>query len=548
MFVKLLFSFCLTAALYGTVLGVVVYLLNILLKKQIPARFRFLLWLIAALRLLMPIAPEARFSLFNLLPAPIADGVSAQTAPTARMDTFYIAALIWLCGAAAMLLRAFIPQFLLRRELTKLQRYDDPVFEEALRECREKLGIRREIVPVIQNKIDTPAIFGFFRPRLLLQNEIKSMPRDEVRHIILHECCHVKRHDVLSGCLLSIARSIHWFDPLVWLFDFKARQEMEIAADEKAVGYMKNDERIEYGMTIINTAAKFSLYSPSAAVGMSGEKRNIKRRIKNVAAFKKPAMIFRILGAALVIAAGCTCLTNAKLPEPIRPESNELYRSIVSEHRFSPDSQQADRSADAADAEQTDNIPHENSVRSAESAPNTTQANTAPSSERTVSDSEPNPSAQPPAAVIINDAGIYSSASQNGTAENAAETTEENGTVFFTDVDGETLTAKANRLKPGTDYDEVKSAAETDGRQPYETEIRAGETKTVEKEPTDGEISVYLNSESSDMVSIDVYDSDQPAGRLLLKPRTFASYTVSGLKGLCRLVISASAPTKALIY
>ena len=543
MFVKLLFSFCLTAALYGTVLGVVVYLLNLLLKKQIPARFRFLLWLIAALRLLMPIAPEARFSLFNLLPAPIAEGVSAQTAPAAGMDIFYIAALIWLCGAAAMLLRAFIPQFLLCRELAKLQRYDDPVFEETLKECREKLGIRREIVPVIQNRIDTPAVFGFFRPRLLLQKDVKSMPRDEVRHIILHECCHVKRHDVLSGCLLSVARAVHWFNPLVWLFDFKARQEMEIAADEKAVGYMKNDERIDYGMTIINTAAKFSLYGPSAAVGMSGEKRNIKRRIKSVAAFKKPAMIFRILGAALVMAAGCTCLTNAKLPEPIRPESNELYRSIVS-HRFSPDSQQADQSADASDAERTDNFRPESSDRSAESGTNAAQTNAAASSERTVSGGEPNPSTQPPTTVIINDAGIYSSASQNGTAENAAE----NGTVFFTDVDGGTLTAKANRLKPGTGYDDVKFAAEAGGGQPYETGIGAGETKTVEKEPTDGEISVYLNSESSDMVSIDVYDSNQPAGRLLLKPRTFASYTVSGLKGLCRLVINASAPTIALIY
>lgn len=547
MFVKLLFSFCLTAALYGTVLGVVVYLLNLLLKKQIPARFRFLLWLIAALRLLMPIAPEARFSLFNLLPAPLAEGVSTQTAPAAGTDMFYIAALIWLCGAAVMLLRAFVPQFLLRRELAKLQRYDDPVFEETLKECREKLGIRCEIVPVIQSRIDTPAVFGFFRPKLLLQKDVKSMPRDEVRHIILHECCHVKRHDVLSGCLLSVARSIHWFNPLVWLFDFKARQEMEIAADEKAVGYMKNDERIDYGMTIINTAAKFSLYSPSAAVGMSGEKRNIKRRIKSVAAFKKPAMIFKILGAALVLAAGCTCLTNAKLPEPIRPESNELYRSIVS-HRFSPDTLQADRTADAADTARTDNIRPENPDRSAESVPNATQENAAASSERPVSDSEPNPSAQPPAAVIINDAGIYSSAIQNGTAENAEETTEENGTVFFTDADGAALTAKANRLKPGTDYNDVKSAAEADGGQPDEAEIGTGETKTVEKEPTDGEVSVYLNSESSDMVSIDVYDSDQPAGRLLLKPRTFASYTVSGLKGLCRLVISASAPTKALIY
>ena len=547
MFVELLFSFCLTAALYGTVLGVVVYLLNLLLKKQIPARFRFLLWMITALRLLMPVAPEARFSLFNFLPAPLAEGVSAQTAPAAGTDIFYIAALIWLCGAAAMLLRAFVPQFLLRRELTKLQRYDDPVFEETLKECREKLGIRREIVPVIQSRIDTPAIFGFFRPRLLLQKDVKSMPRDEVRHIILHECCHVKRHDVLSGCLLSIARAVHWFNPLVWLFDFKARQEMEIAADEKAVGYMKNDERIDYGMTIINTAAKFSLYSPSAAVGMSGEKRNIKRRIKSVAAFKKPAMIFRILGAALVIAAGCTCLTNAKLPEPIRPESNELYRLIVS-HRFSPDTLQANRSADAADTARTDNIRPESSDRFVESVPNAPRTSTAASSDRTVLGSEPNPSAQPPATVIINDAGIYSSASQSGTAENAAETPEENGTVFFTDVDGGALTEKANRLKPGTDYNDVKSAVEADGGQPDEAEIGAGETKTVEKEPTDGEVSVYLNSESSDMVSIDVYDSDQPAGRLLLKPRTFASYTVSGLKGLCRLVISASAPTKALIY
>lgn len=41
MIIKLLFSLCLTATLYGTIVGGIVYMINIILKKQLSGQFRF---------------------------------------------------------------------------------------------------------------------------------------------------------------------------------------------------------------------------------------------------------------------------------------------------------------------------------------------------------------------------------------------------------------------------------------------------------------------------------------------------------------------------
>lgn len=551
MVVKLLFSLCLTASLYGAILGVIVYLLNAILRKQMPARFRFCLWLIMALRFLIPFAPETSFSLFNAF-RKVSDNSgavltsAAQSSGGGGTDIFLVCGVVWLCVTAALLLWFVIPQIIMRRRIARLEIYDESVFTAALDSCRARLKIKREIRPVIQSEVETPAVCGVVRPYLLLQKDVRSMPIEEIRYIILHECCHIKRRDVAMGFLLSIIRAVHWFNPLLWLFDFKARQEMEMAADERALGYMENDEHIEYGMTIINTAARFSVFNTGAAVGMSGEKRNIKRRIKSIAAFKKPAMICRILGSAVVILVGLTCLTNAKLPEPIRPESNELYHSITETRKFrAAEKNEAEPDESAAESDAAAPQYETNAVSGTRGEPKQPSLN-----EQTAAPAETAVSGK--GVVVITDAGIYSSEGASGTSgepENTAEVTDENDAVLFSS-DGEMITANSNRLKPGTTYEDVKAEVENSGRQPKEVVVPAGGSTEVETVPdSEGGVSIYLNSESADMVSVDVYEGGTGIGRLFLKPRTFTSYTVSNLSGDdCRLSISAAAPTKALIY
>ncbi|NLE39401.1 MAG: hypothetical protein GX621_15375, partial [Pirellulaceae bacterium] len=56
----------------AAVLAVVVVLLGLLLRERLSARWRCALWLVVVARLLMPVAPESRLSLFNLLPVDLA--------------------------------------------------------------------------------------------------------------------------------------------------------------------------------------------------------------------------------------------------------------------------------------------------------------------------------------------------------------------------------------------------------------------------------------------------------------------------------------------
>src|SRR5512147_3269258 len=53
----------------GSLMVLLIVALNAAIGRHIDARWRHLLWIIVLLRLALPVAPESRWSLFNLFPA-----------------------------------------------------------------------------------------------------------------------------------------------------------------------------------------------------------------------------------------------------------------------------------------------------------------------------------------------------------------------------------------------------------------------------------------------------------------------------------------------
>src|SRR6185369_7371704 len=56
------------ASLYGTILAALFVLAMPLLRRHVPARWRFALWILVLLRFVPLPLPESRLSVFNLLP------------------------------------------------------------------------------------------------------------------------------------------------------------------------------------------------------------------------------------------------------------------------------------------------------------------------------------------------------------------------------------------------------------------------------------------------------------------------------------------------
>ncbi len=68
------FDWLLWASIQGSVLIVLIILIQIVLRRKLPIRWHYLIWLLLLIRLAVPWLPQSRISVFNLVPKSIQQG------------------------------------------------------------------------------------------------------------------------------------------------------------------------------------------------------------------------------------------------------------------------------------------------------------------------------------------------------------------------------------------------------------------------------------------------------------------------------------------
>ncbi len=93
-----------------------------------------------------------------------------------------------------------------------------PWFWQQLTAAAEALRLRRLPAVVVSDSVASPAVFGLFRPVLLVPAaNINQLSRKVTQHVLLHELAHIKRRDLLVHALNMILLIIYWPNPLLWL-------------------------------------------------------------------------------------------------------------------------------------------------------------------------------------------------------------------------------------------------------------------------------------------------------------------------------------------
>jgi bla regulator protein BlaR1 len=295
--------------------------------RRIQARWWYALWLVVVLRLVVPIAPSSSWSLFNLVPMHSGlqwqlRGTAAQMlfdsvpgAPPAIGVPWWIVAwkwlaLVWLGGFTVMLLRVFLAT--VRMQSLVLRALESggatPLACRVVEEGRRQLGIRREVTVVESSLIDAPALHGVVYPTLLLpEGMCDAFAAEELRHVILHELGHLRRHDVAMNWLLTAVRVIHWFNPLAWLAMARVEEERELACDELTLSSLAPHERPGYGRTIVKILEHFRTAAPvPARVGIVNQKERMRRRLMRISGQprRSPLMVplLAVLSAMVLMA------------------------------------------------------------------------------------------------------------------------------------------------------------------------------------------------------------------------------------------------------
>jgi beta-lactamase regulating signal transducer with metallopeptidase domain len=189
---------------------------------------------------------------------------------------------------------------------------------DVLEDCKQELGVHIPINVVESADVQSPALLGFVRPRLLLpERMIQNFDPAELRLVFLHELAHLKRHDVVLNWLISALQVLHWFNPLIALAFYRMRVDRELACDSLVLSFGREQENQRYGQTMIKLL-EFSS-TPKLVPGVVGilEDRNeLKGRMTMIATHTKQAYRFSGLAVALMLAVGCVALTGAQEPEP----------------------------------------------------------------------------------------------------------------------------------------------------------------------------------------------------------------------------------------
>jgi bla regulator protein BlaR1 len=121
-----------------------------------------------------------------------------------------------------------------------------------------------------------PGVFGILRPILLLPEGIQDqLTAPQLRAIVAHELCHIRRRDNLATALHMLVEAVFWFHPPVWWLGARLMQERENACDEDVLRLGNDPEAYAEGILKI---CELYLESPLACVaGVTGA--NLKQRI-----------------------------------------------------------------------------------------------------------------------------------------------------------------------------------------------------------------------------------------------------------------------------
>ena len=209
----------------------------------------------------------------------------------------------YLAGAAAFLLYEGIAYARFRRTV---RRWSGSVTRGDYRALLNETALSLNAAApkmLICEAVTTPAVTGLFRPTLLLPHERYELP--ELRYILRHELCHLKRHDMLLKLVLLAANAMHWFNPVVYLMLRQADEDIELACDSAATDDLDRAERAAYSRTLL-AAVQSNVRALPATTCFGSTVERLKRRITNVlGAQKKRGLGVVALVLALTLTAGC---------------------------------------------------------------------------------------------------------------------------------------------------------------------------------------------------------------------------------------------------
>lgn len=257
------------------------------------------------------------------------------------VDWMSYAVLAWFAGVYMFTLRTLGGWMLLMR----LRRQPmQPIAGDLLKTClalQRRLGVSHAVRYVCSKGAESPAVFGWLRPVVVLPlSAIAGLSPWQLEAIIAHELAHIKRWDLLVNAFQVATETLLFYHPAVWWVNRVIRNEREHCCDDVAVEMCGNAHDYARGLALLEESRSTSVWAMAANGGV------LRSRIGRLLGLNRAARTMSAAGLAVigglciagVLMAGTTLaqLQSAAPPEPAAPAIAPIVWAPVSAHIARP--------------------------------------------------------------------------------------------------------------------------------------------------------------------------------------------------------------------
>lgn len=329
-----LFDTVLELSWQAGVIALAVMAVRLLLRRRASRRALCLLWVLVALRLVLPVnlTVESPMSL-QAQEAPVTRAYHAMqeagtqgresvaekdtTAPTVTpsvtpsatgtlqkpAQTVTLAVYLpwlWAIGAGCMVLYMALSFLWMWCALRRAQHVEGNVYR-----CRHW---------------STLFVLGLFAPRIYVP---VTVAEEDLPQVLAHERGHIRRWDHVFKPLAFVLLAVNWFNPVLWAAYILLGRDMENACDEMVLKDADRAQRAAYSRALVACAAQPKM---AAVCPLAFGEVAVKERVKNVINYKKPAVWAAVMLAIAVVIIGACLLTKPAEDKGGYPlDAKELY-------------------------------------------------------------------------------------------------------------------------------------------------------------------------------------------------------------------------------
>ena len=314
-----IFLFVLNNAITVSALIIAIIMVRALGKKM-PKWITCMLWMIVAVKLIVPVQFESTLSMIPERKPILSEivmrkeyasdlttdnsqensfktsgvGVSTGTGlieddalmkeAKRLMFLLHIGQVFWFAGMTVMMTYAVATYMLIRKRVSASVMIDSKVYE-----CDD---------------ISDSFVLGTISPKVYIPSALSERARE---YILKHEFAHLSRYDHLWKPLGFLILSVYWFNPLCWIAYILLCRDIEYACDEKVTRDIGAIEKAEYCKVLLEHSMPRKMI---AACPVAFGETDVRNRIKNVVNYKKPAFWISVASIIVCIAVGVCFATN----------------------------------------------------------------------------------------------------------------------------------------------------------------------------------------------------------------------------------------------